>query len=182
MCQQRVGEKWTGSGNTSVVELTKLAYGVDIGWSLGIVRCRFLRSLFPIQFTFNMPNVLSHFDHGSIDPFIISLSVLSCIHFLSLKLGSVVHYFCHSYEHLKPLTSVFSHCTCLAKCSQNCPYFMNFDWTLEIWHNGQKWCPPTLPSLKKARPDPCPSGICPKLSQWIFFSYGSGAFQAAVLC
>ena len=36
-----------------------------------------------------MPVLPSHLDHRSIDPFIISLSVLSCIH---LKLRSMVHF------------------------------------------------------------------------------------------
>lgn len=41
------------------------------------------------------------------------------------------------------------------------------------------WCLPVLPSLENFPTDPCLSGTHPKISQWAFFLYTPGAFQAA---
>lgn len=54
--------------------------------------------------------------------FVISLSVLACIHFLFYKACLNGSLFLHSYEYLKPCTSLSSHPTCPVKHSPNCPF------------------------------------------------------------
>ena len=139
---QRTGEKWTDSGNTLVVALTKLAYGTatgikrNQGWSLGVRRCQVPRSLFSIQFAFHMPILWSRFDHWSGDPvcyFPFSSSLHSFPSLLSLPQWFIISplLWISQTLYLSLLPSYLS-CETFTKL----PILWYFDWTVDILHDG----------------------------------------------
>lgn len=131
-CQQRIREKCTGSGNTWLVELTRFAYGVDMGireesrmisrWMKVYEDPYFLFTLLEIyQFSYLIWPLIQTFSQlfHQFYPAFLSFSI---------KLGSIVAYFYHTYKHLKTLTSFSRHCTCLVKHWSNCWPFNTLDY------------------------------------------------------